>query len=177
VSTSSNRLRFVAGAAALAVAFASLWPVQAVTVRLAREGGLLWASPAGPGTACKLTWTHTVSRRPITETYVVVKDGRLRLAEMVFDHEGPNLPSEPEEGSTWRLERDRVTVFYNREPMAQLNLGVPPLGQRLQVGAREWDMLAGVGPDRLVRVAVEREPWLFIIATEVWQWRNTRSRS
>lgn len=177
MSTSSNRLRAVAGAAALAAALLTLRPVQAVTVRPARGIGLLWAAPAGAGTACTLTWTHTVSRRPVSETYLVEADRRLRLQEMVFDQEGPNLPSEPEEGATWRLEPKRVVVSYQRPPMDQLNLGVPPMGMSLQVGARVWDMMAGAGPDRLVRVAVEREPWLFIIATEVWQWRNSNSRS
>ncbi len=93
---------------------------------------------------------------------------------MIFDHFGPNLPSAPEGGTTWRIERDRIVVTGYSERYQRLNLGVAPITHYLRVGAREWNMLAGVGPDRLVQVQVEREPWLFILLSEVRQWRSTR---
>ncbi|HYG59318.1 MAG TPA: DUF1850 domain-containing protein [Symbiobacteriaceae bacterium] len=157
---------------AVALLFA---PVQALTVRPARGSGLLWAVPASTGSALSLTWTHTVTRRPVSETYRVGPSRQLELETMVFDQFGPNLPSEPEPGTTWQLERDRIIATGYDRRFDTLWIGVGPLSHRLVVGGREWDLVAGVGPDRSVRIQVERTPLLLIIATEVWQWRTTRS--
>jgi hypothetical protein len=151
--------------------------VQALTVRPARGTGLLWAVPAPAGTAFTLTWTHTVTRRPIIETYTVEPDRRLCIREMVYDQFGPNLPAGPEEGTTWRIEGNAAHVTGYNLCLEQLNLGVAPMGHHLQVGRRDWDMMAGAGPDRLVRVAAEREPLILLILTEVRQWQLTTRQS
>lgn len=171
MSTSSKPRWARVGAAALAVALTFI-PVQAVTVRPARGGGLYWAAPAQAGTAFVLTWTHTVSRRPVTETYRVESDRRLCLQEMVFDHEGPNLPSAPEGSTVWRIENGKVHVTNYDLCLDRLNLGVAPFSHQLAVGARTWNMLAGVGPDRLVVLRAETEPWIMLMFTEVRQWLN-----
>lgn len=177
MSRSASKRRWIAAGAAALVAALLCVPVQAVTVRPARGSGLLWAAPAGAGTEVKLTWTHTVSRRPVSERYMVAADGRIHLQEMVFDHFGPNLPAAPEEGTSWQFTGDKVVVTGYQVALDQLLLGVAPFGHQLKVGGLEWDLLAGAGPDRAVRVTVEWEPLLLIILTEVWQWRNSISRS
>jgi hypothetical protein len=162
--------------AAALVAVALLFaPVQALTVRPGRGAGLYWALLARPGQEFTLAWTHTVSRSPVTETYTIDTDSRLSLREMVFDQYGPNLPAGPEGGTVWRIERDRWVVTGYQYHLDRLNLGVGPYDHHLRMGGRDFDLVAGVGPDRLVRVTAEREPLLFIILTEVWQWRNTSS--
>lgn len=164
------------GAAALVVALLFA-PVQALTVRPARGQGLLWAVPVVAGGEFRLDWTHTVTRRPVQETYTVEPDGMLHLTEMIFDQFGPNLPSEPEPGTTWRMERARIYVTGYARREKQLHLGVGPIRHSLTVSGRQWDLVAGVGPDHSVRIQVERTPLFLIIATEVWQWRTTRSPS
>ncbi|BDG61623.1 hypothetical protein caldi_27130 [Caldinitratiruptor microaerophilus] len=162
------------GAAALAAVALLLFPSRALTVRGARDGDLIWAAPVRAGEEFRLTWIHTVTRRPVTETYAVTAGGRLRLVEMVFDQFGANLPHRPEGGTTWRIERDRIVVTGYDTVLDRLYLGVAPYGHWLQVGGREWDLLAGAGADRSVRLAAERLPFIRILVTEVWQWRNTR---
>lgn len=153
------------------------YPVTSLTVRPAKGWGLFWAVPACAGTDVRFTWIHTVSRRPVSETYTIGMDGSLRLLEMAFDHEGPNLPSSPEQGTAWRIEGTKVIVTGYDLHLEQLNLGVSPLGLRMSVGLRECDLVAGVGPDRLARVTVERIPLVLIVIAEVWQWRHRTARS
>jgi hypothetical protein len=162
-------------AALLAVALL-LCPVQALTVRPGRGGSLRWAVPVRAGATFTLTWIHTVSRRPVAETYRVASDGQLHLDEMVFDHPGANLPAGPEGGTTWRIERDRWVVTGYDLALPALHLGVGPYGHWLRVGCREWDLVAGIGPDRSIKLQVERVPLLLIILTEGWQWRSISRR-
>lgn len=160
----------------MAVALLST-PVQVLTVRPARSGGLLWAAPIRDGGQFLLRWTHTITRSPVAETYTVEPDGRLRLVQMVFNQFGANLPSGPEQGTTWQVGPDGITVTGYTERYERLNLGVGPYDHRLKVGSRELDLVANVGADRLIRISVERQPWIRISLMEVFQWRSSLSRS
>jgi hypothetical protein len=153
------------------------YPVNSLTVRPAKGWGLLWAVPAYAGMHLGFTWIHTVSKRPVCETYTIEPDGSLRLLEMVFDHEGPNLPSTQEQGTTWRIEHNKVIVTGYELHLDGLNFGVSPLGHRISVGRLEWDLVAGFDPDRLARVTVERIPLGLVVLAEVWQWRHKTRRS
>lgn len=152
-------------------------PVTALTVRPARWSGLIWAVPAFSGAEFRLAWIHTVSRRAVSERYAIDADGRLCLREMIFDHEGPNLPSGPEEGTAWRIEEGRAIVTGYLRCADRLNLGVCPFGHCLEYGSWDWDLVAGVGPDRLIRVTLERIPLILIVLAEVRQWRHDTNRS
>jgi len=145
-------------------------------VRPTRTGGLLWAVPIRSGDQFSLRWTHTVTRRPVAETYTVEPDGRIRLLRMVFDQFGPNLPSEPEQGTVWQVGPTGIIVTGYTENYEQLSLGVGPYDHRLAVGSQELDLVAGVGPDRLIRIDVERQPWIVTKLMEVYQWRSSFSR-
>lgn len=164
----------MAGAAALAVALL-FTPVQVLGVRPARGSGLLWAAPISDGGQFRLTWTHTITRGPVSETYAVEPDGRMRLLQMVFNQFGANLPSSPAPGTTWNLGPDGITVTGYTERYQRLNLGVGPYDHRLIVGSRELDLVANVGADRLIRISVERQPWIRITLMEVFQWRSSLS--
>jgi hypothetical protein len=104
----------------------------------------------------------------VSETYAIDTDGSFRLLEMAFDHEGPNLPSFPEQGTTWRIEGNKVIVSGYDLRLDRLNFGVSPLGHRMAMGLRQWDLFAGVGPDRFTVVTVERVPLVMILVSEVW---------
>lgn len=99
------------------------------------------------------------------------------MTEMVFDHEGPGLPSNPEPGTIWRMQDGRVSVTGYSRCLEELNLGVSPFGHRLETGLRDCNLVSEVGPDRLARLAFERVPLILIVFAEVWQWRHSLSRS
>lgn len=111
------------------------------------------------------------------ETYVIRADGQLCLTELVFDHEGPGMPSYPEGETIWRIEGGKVVVTGYSSCFGRLNLGVSPFGHRLQTGTWDMNLVSGIGPDHLVSVEIERVPLIVLFWAEVRQWRNSRSRS
>ncbi len=160
---------WIAGAGVLALAL-SCYPVTALTIRAAGEKGLLRAVPASTGTLFRLTWIHSVSKRPVAETYVVTADAKLCLTEMVFDHQGPGMPSCPEQGTTWRIKGGKVFVTGYSSCLDRLDIGISRFGHRLQAGTWDINLTAEIGPDRLVSVRTERTLLILIILAEVRQW-------
>jgi hypothetical protein len=95
---------------------------------------------------------------------------------MVFDHQGPGMPSSPEEGTVWRIEGPRVFVTGYATCLDRLNMGISPFGHWLEVGSRKLDLVNAFGSDRLVSLAIKRTPLISIIVAEVRQWRNSPSK-
>ncbi len=153
------------------------YPVTALTVRFVGQRSLVWAFPASAGGIFRFTWVHSVSKRPVLETYVIRADGRLCLKELVFDHEGPGMPSYPEEETTWRIDGGKVTVTGYSSCLDRLDLGVSPFGHRLQTGVWDMNLVSWIGPDRLVSVAIDRIPLILLLWAEAQQWRNSLNRS
>jgi hypothetical protein len=149
--------------------------VQVLAVRPAGGSGLLWAAPLKAGGEFQLRWTHTITRSPVSETYTVEPDRRIRLVRMVFNQFGANLPESPAPGTTWQVGPEGITVTGYTERYERLNLGVGPYDHRLIVGSRELDLVANVGADRLIRISVERQPRIRIYLLEVFQWRSSPS--
>jgi hypothetical protein len=130
-----------------------------------------------PGAEFRVTWIHTVSKRPVSETFLIDAESRLCLKEMVFDHEGPGLPANAEDGTAWTLKDGKATVIGYRRCLGRLDLGVSPLGHRVEVGDSRWDLVSDIGPDRLILVSVERTPLLLIFLAEASRWRHSPSTS
>jgi hypothetical protein len=87
------------------------------------------------------------------------------------------MPSYPEGETTWRIEGGKVVVTGYSFSLGRLDLGVSPFGHRLQAGAWDMDLVSGIGPDRLVSVAIERISLIELSWAEVRQWRNSLNRS
>lgn len=174
MSTSSKAYRWWGWAAVVVAVVLLCFPREALTVRPSRGAGLIWAVRAAPGDRFTLRWTHTVTLRPVEEGYEIGADRRLYLRQMVFDEYGPNLPAGPEEGTVWRVEQDRWVVTGYRIHVDRLNLGLSHIDHRLTAGGRELDLIRATEPNGLVRLQVERLPAIFIIWTEVWQWRTSK---
>lgn len=56
-------------------------------------------------------WTHSVSLRPVIETYRVNDDYTISLIQMIFDSFGANLPSSPEHGTIWEFNDEYIRVY------------------------------------------------------------------
>lgn len=174
MSTSSKARRALRWAAVLVAVALLCSPVEALTVRPTRGSGLIWAVRAAPGDRFTLRWTHTVTLRPVEEEYEVGEGRRLLLRTMRFDQHGPNLPAGPEEGTVWQVERDGWVVTGYQIDLDRLNLGLSHIDHRLRAGGRELDLIRAAGPNGLVRLEVERIPFIFMFVTEVWQWQSSR---
>ena len=87
------------------------------------------------------------------------------------------MPSALEGATAWRIEGAKAIVTGYSTCLDRLDLAVSPFGHRLRTGVRDMDLVAEIGPDRLIRVAIERTPLILIVFAEVWPWRNSLSKS
>ncbi|MFW6203469.1 MAG: DUF1850 domain-containing protein [Actinomycetota bacterium] len=60
-------------------------------------GEALYARPVEVGERFVLEHTHSVTKRPVLETYSVAAADAIALEELWFDEFGPNLPAGPEQ--------------------------------------------------------------------------------
>jgi hypothetical protein len=56
-------------------------------------------------------WTHSVSIRPVYETYEINDDLEFDVKEMIFDTYSANLPSQPEGETQWEFREDSIRVY------------------------------------------------------------------
>lgn len=89
----------VAAATVLAATLASGF--DEVTARLEVHdrgaGTVVYTRPMDAGESFKLTHIHSVTKRPVIETFSVADPETLALEELWFDEFGPNLPAGPEQ--------------------------------------------------------------------------------
>ncbi|GEM_PF-2397575 len=82
----------------------------------------------------ELRHTHSVTRRPVLETFGVDDAPSLTLEGMVFDHPGPNLPTGPERFG------DRMTSFTSVDGVYRVDHHGYPIGRvTIRVGTAQVD--------------------------------------
>ncbi len=55
-------------------------------------------------------WIHSVSLRPVIETYKIEKNNQISIHEMIFDSFSANLPAQPEYNTKWEYFDDHIRV-------------------------------------------------------------------
>jgi hypothetical protein len=55
-------------------------------------------------------WIHSVSLRPIIETYKIENNNQISIYEMIFDSFSANLPASPEYNTKWEYFDDHIRV-------------------------------------------------------------------
>lgn len=78
-------------------------------VRDQQTGAVLYSREIAVGETFRLEHTHSVTRRPVVETFSVHDPGTLAIEELWFDEFGANLPAGPERIG------DRVTTFLHED--------------------------------------------------------------
>jgi hypothetical protein len=103
------------------------------------------------GATFQLEHTHSVTGRPVTETFSVSDRDTLALEELWFDESGPNLPTGPERIG------DRTTTFLHEDGAYRVLHHGHPLGAvPLVVGSEAVDhslMFDGGARVRLLDIA------------------------
>lgn len=83
-----------------------------------------------PGEIVRMRHTHSVTRRPVFETFSVTADG-VAMEELWFDEFGPNLPAGPEDiggtRTTFVIENGAFRVLHHGRllPTVPLRVGSP----------------------------------------------------
>jgi hypothetical protein len=92
------------------------------------EGRAAFARDVAVGETFRLEHTHSVTRRPVVETFSVQDETTIAIEELWFDEPGPNLPAGPEpsgEGSTTFLREDGAfRVLHHGHAIGSLPLMV-----------------------------------------------------
>jgi hypothetical protein len=95
--------RLIGCAVALVLLTAGLWPLHVLQVREPRTGRWLIAEVVAPGDGFALSYTHSVVRKPVRDTYTVDPDFRIIQTQTVYPGTGFGLPSEAAPGEVHRL--------------------------------------------------------------------------
>ena len=56
-------------------------------------------------------WTHSVSLRPVIETYRVNDDYTISIDQMIFDSFSANLPASPDYDTIWEFHDEYIRVY------------------------------------------------------------------
>lgn len=67
--------------------------------------------PIKPGDKFSVNWTHSVSLRPVIETYKIENDLNISIYEMIFDSFSANLPASPDYNTIWEFNEDHIRVY------------------------------------------------------------------
>jgi hypothetical protein len=135
----AHRRWFVLAAAVLvATVTAMLWAAGGTQpVLVLRDGGsgeVLHRRTLQAGERFELHHTHSVTRRPVVETFGVDDTPALTLEGMVFDHPGPNLPTGPERFG------DQLTSFTTADGVYRVDHHGYPIGRvTIRVGTPAVD--------------------------------------
>ncbi len=72
---------------------------------------ILLQAPIKSGEKFSVKWIHSVSLRPVIETYKVENDLNISIYEMIFDSFSANLPSSPDYNTIWEYNEDHIRVY------------------------------------------------------------------
>ena len=101
------------------------------------EGEVVFSRDLDVGDTFRLEHTHSVTRRPVIETFSVQDRSTIAIEELRFDEPGPNLPAGPEplgDGMTTFLHEDGAfRVLHHGHPIGTLPLmvGGPDVDHRV----------------------------------------------
>lgn len=110
------------------------------------SGQVVYERPAEIGERFVLEHTHSVTRRPIVETFSVAAPDTIALEELWFDEFGPNLPAGPEQLG------DHVTFIHEDGAFRVLHHGYPIGTVPLRVGSAEVDHVLTFSDHERVRL-------------------------
>ncbi|MDK2920441.1 MAG: hypothetical protein PWQ37_3174 [Candidatus Petromonas sp.] len=99
----------------LSLTITALYTITLLQVYIADKGPnfnkILIQLPAKTGEKFDVRWIHSVSRRPVIETYKIEKDLRISIFEMKFDTFSANLPASPDYNTKWEYHKDYIRVY------------------------------------------------------------------
>ncbi len=91
------------------------YPITLLQVYVVDKGPnfnkVLLQLPAKEAEKFSVKWIHSVSLRPVIETYKIEKDLSISIDEMIFDSFSANLPASPDYDTKWEFHDDYIRVY------------------------------------------------------------------
>lgn len=110
-----NRLFKISIVIILIITILSLYKITLLQVYVVDKGPdfnkVLLQIPAKPQEKFSMKWTHSVSLRPVIETYKIENDLNISIYEMIFDSFSANLPASPDYDTVWEFNDDHIRVY------------------------------------------------------------------
>lgn len=99
----------------LTVSILSFSKLDVIQVFVADKGDrfneVVLQAKATKGDLFDVYWTHSVSRRPVIETYKIEDDYMISIEQMIFDTFSANLPASPDYDTKWEYTDDYIRVY------------------------------------------------------------------
>lgn len=99
----------------IALLFIFFYPINVLQVYIFDQGDrfneVIYQSTVKKNDEVTVKWTHSVSIRPVYETYSLNDDLTFDVKEMIFDTYSANLPSQPEGETKWEFKDDSIRVY------------------------------------------------------------------
>ena len=111
-----------------------------LVVRAATLNQNIYSITVKPNDQFALSYTHSVSRRPVSGTFIITDRGEIKPLSTEFDSFGPGLP-DLEVSTVYEMKDGLIIVYHDEEPREQIRLFVSPLtGERLIINGIEYDL-------------------------------------
>ncbi|MGB3367471.1 MAG: DUF1850 domain-containing protein [Acidaminobacteraceae bacterium] len=118
MSSSNNKIKLFAVPLTLiiiAIVTLSTYKLDVMEVFVFDKGErfneIVLQSKANIGDTFDVYWTHSVSRRPVIETYKIEDDYMISIEQMIFDTFSANLPASPDYDTKWEYTKDYIRVY------------------------------------------------------------------
>jgi hypothetical protein len=93
-----------------------------------------------PNDQFTLSYTHSVSGRPVSGTFIITSRGDIKPFSTEFDSYGPGLPV-PDDSTEYEIKDGLIIVYHDEEPRDRIRLFVSPLtGEKLIINGIEYDL-------------------------------------
>ncbi len=117
MKTNKKKVLILSLALAIIFIFTTLYfyPITLLEVYVVDKGPdfnkVLLQLPAKKGELFSVKWTHSVSLRPVIETYKIEENLQISIHEMIFDSFSANLPSSPDYNTKWEFHDNYIRVY------------------------------------------------------------------
>jgi len=98
----------------LLISFVTFYQINVLQVFIVDKGtqfgSVIYEDSIGSESLFSVHWIHSVSLRPVIETYKIEKNNQISIHEMIFDSFSANLPAQPEYNTKWEYFDDHIRV-------------------------------------------------------------------
>ena len=156
------------------ILFTNIYQITVLEIIDDKEERLIYQTFTKPHEKFSIMWIHSVSKQPVTETYIINEDLSIGIYEMVFKEPGPNLPSGPEGGTLWEFKDGKFRV-YNYDIIfseVPVRIGQAIANHTFIYKSTEIELKEISRPGGFVKIRVCQMSLFYFLYREVIRWRN-----
>lgn len=109
-----TKMRIILASIVLLISIVTFYQINVLQVYIFDKGpnynDVIFQDAVGNEDLFSVHWIHSVSRRPVIETYKIENNNQISIHEMIFDSFSANLPARPEYNTKWEFFDDHIRV-------------------------------------------------------------------